>query len=185
MIELKQLFGAYNVCARFTPGFLFVCALFFLKGEQNTLFQQNSVFFTMLVVMLSSIFGFISASSSKMLERFIWSKCENPTIKYFKKEAPKLYEKICQEHGEKEAISHIRAKTRDDAKLFWKNIAYGFFRNSILLSLATLSLSCSSEYFYLNISIILITIAMTKIYSENYTQQALESYKERRITLFS
>ncbi|MBM0625035.1 hypothetical protein [Helicobacter pylori] len=35
-----------------------------------------------------------------------------------KKEAPKLYEKICQEHGEKEAISHIRAKTRDDAKLF-------------------------------------------------------------------
>ncbi|MBM0604168.1 hypothetical protein [Helicobacter pylori] len=102
-----------------------------------------------------------------------------------KKEAPKLYEKICQEHGEKEAISHIRAKTRDDAKLFWKNIAYGFFRNSILLSLATLSLSCSSEYFYLNISIILITIAMTKIYSENYAQQALESYKERRITLFS
>lgn len=90
MIELKQLFGAYNVCARFTPGFLFVCALFFLKGEQNTLFQQNSVFFTMLVVMLSSIFGFISASSSKMLERFIWSKCENPTIKYFKKRSPKI-----------------------------------------------------------------------------------------------
>lgn len=78
--------------------------------------------------------------------------------------------------------SHPR---QDDAKLFWKNIAYGFFRNSILLSLATLSLSCSSEYFYLNISIILITIAMTKICSENYAQQALESYKERRITLFS
>lgn len=31
----------------------------------------------------------------------------------------------------------------------------------------------------------LITIAMTKICSENYAQQALESYKERRITLFS
>ncbi len=120
-----------------------------------------------------------------LLMLFIWSKCENPTIKYFKEEAPKLYEKICQEHGEKEAISHIRAKTRDDTKLFWKNIAYGFFRNSILLSLATLSLSCSSEYFFMNISIILITIAMTKICSENYAQQTLESYKERRITFFS
>ncbi len=123
MIEMKQLFGAYNVCARFTPGFL--------------------------------------------------------------KKKPQNYMKKYEEHGEKEAISHIRAKTRDDTKLFWKNIAYGFFRNSILLSLATLSLSCSSEYFFMNISIILITIAMTKICSENYAQQTLESYKERRITFFS
>ncbi len=145
MIELKQLFGAYNVCARFTPGFLFVFALFFLKGEQNTFFQQNSVFFTMLIVMLSSISGFISASLIKIFEQLLWSKCENPTIKYFKKEAPELYEKICQKYGEKEAIPHIRVKTRDDAKLFWKNIAYGFFRNSILLSLVTLPLSYSNE----------------------------------------
>ncbi len=120
MIELKQLFGAYNVCARFTPGFLFVCALFFLKGEQNTLFQQNSVFFTMLIVMLSSIFGFISASSSKMLERFIWSKCENPTIKYFKKEAPKLYEKIVKSMEKKKQYHTLELKQEMIQNFFGK-----------------------------------------------------------------
>ncbi len=122
MIELKQLFGAYNVCARFTPGFL--------------------------------------------------------------KKKPQNYMKKYEEHGEKEAISHIRAKTRDDTKLFWKNIAYGFFRNSILLSLATLSLSCSSEYFFMNISIILITIAMTKICLKIMRNKHLKVIKKEGLPFF-
>lgn len=182
MIDLKHLFDAYNVCARFTPGFLFVFALFFLEGKQNIFFQQNSVFFIMLIIMLSSIFGFLSASLIKMLEQFIWNNCENPTIKYFKKEAPELYEQIYHEYGDKKAISHIKATIRGDTKLLWKNIAYGFFRNSILLALAILPFSYTGKYFYINIQIVFVVIIMTVICSRYYAQQALESYKEKNIT---
>lgn len=183
MIDLKQIFDAYNICARFTPGFLFVFALFFLEGEQDIFFQQKSVFFIVLIIMLSSISGFLSASLIKMLEQLIWNNCGNPTIKYFKKKAPELYEQISKKHGEEGVISHIKAETRGDTKLLWKNIAYGFFRNSILLTLSTLPFSYTGKYFYINIQIVFVVIAMTTICSRYYAQQALESYKEKMLAL--
>lgn len=181
MIDLKHLFDAYNICARFTPGFLFVFTLFLFEGKQNTFFQQDSVFFVVLIIMLSSISGFLSASLIKILEQFIWNNCGNPTIRYFKKKAPEVYEQIYQEYGEAGVIPHIKSKTRGDVKLLWKNISYGFFRNSILLALIALPFSHTSKYFCINIQVAVVVIVMTAICSRYYAQQALESYREKNI----
>lgn len=92
MTDLKQLFGSYNLCARFTPGFLFILAVYFLLGYGIEKLETNSIIFITLIIILSIISGFTSASLIKFVERLIWKKC-NPII-YYLKSHPKNYMEI-------------------------------------------------------------------------------------------
>lgn len=178
MIDLKQLFDAYNLCARFAPGFLFVVALIFLNGEKTLLFQDNSPILITLIIILSGVSGFISASFIKFIEQSIWKHFGNPVICHLKRNDKKLYLHLRKEHGEKEIVGYMKKITRGDDKLLWKNIAYGFFRNSIPLSLLCLLFSYASKYFYFNVCVVILVVTMTCFCSYCYAHQIIESYKE-------
>mgnify|MGYP004491286153 CR=1 FL=1 len=82
---------------------------------------------------------------------------------------------------EKNIITKIKKYTRKDSKTFGKNISYGFFRNSILLSFICLYFSYfykTHKYFYINIAICLFILLMTFISARYYAHQIVESYKE-------
>lgn len=179
MNDFRQLFGSYNLCARFAPGFLFVIAIYFLLGYDISLLENNSIIFMSLIIILSGIFGFTSASLIKFVEQFIWEKFENPVINYLSKKHFVLYNKLSNKHKDK-LLNHILAITRNDTKLFWKNVSYGFFRNSILLSLLSCFFSYSSKYFCYNICIVVFAMIMTCICSRYYAHQAIESYLEKQ-----
>ncbi|HEB9279512.1 hypothetical protein [Campylobacter jejuni] len=86
-----------------------------------------------------------------------------------------MYEKI---KNDKCIMTCILKITRDDTKLFWKNVSYGFFRNSILLSLSSLCFSYKTDYFLWILAICIFIIFATFIMSKYYAHQAIESYKE-------
>ena len=189
MNDLKQLLDSYNICARFAPGFLFIISICFLLGYDIKNFKSNSIFSIALLIILSGVCGFVSASIIKFAERFIWDKFNNPIIRYLKKKEKELYRKLLDKYKdtkeEKEINNFIVAEilkcTREDNKTFWKNISYGFFRNSILLSFIRLLFSYSSkycQYFYINIAIFLFILLMTFISAGYYAHQIIESYKE-------
>lgn len=189
MNDLKQLLDSYNICARFAPGFLFIISICFLLGYDIKNFKSNSIFSIALLIILSGVCGFVSASIIKFAERFIWDKFNNPIIRYLKKKEKELYRKLLDKYKdtkeEKEINNFIVAEilkcTREDNKTFWKNISYGFFRNSILLSFICLFFSYSSkyyQYFYINIAICLFILLMTFISAGYYAHQIIESYKE-------
>lgn len=180
MTDLKQLFGAYSLCARFAPGLLFVVALIFLHGDEALLFQDNNVIFVALIVILSGALGFISALLIKPIEQLVWSYFGNPIILHLKSKHKELYLDLSQKRTEGEIIVCIKKITRGDDKLFWKNIAYGFCRNSILLSLFSLLFSYSSKYFIINLWVVVLFIAITIFSAYYYAHQAIESYKEKR-----
>ena len=178
MTDLKQLLDSYNLCARFAPGFLFIVAVYFLLGYDIETLQDNSVAFLVLLVILSGVCGFISSSLIKFMELLLW-KVKHPTICYLKLFEKKLYEYLFNEHkSDSKIITYLLKTTRDDKKLFWKNISYGFFKNSILLSLACLYFSYPTEYFYKNIFVCIVIIFMTFICSFYYAEQAIKSYQE-------
>lgn len=178
MNDLRQLFGSYNICARFAPGFLFILAMYFLLGYDIKKLESNSIVFIMLIVILSIISGFTSASLIKFIEWLIWKKF-NPTINYLKMHHKELYENLLLKYKDDKQIAvNILVATRDDNKLFWKNIAYGFFRNSILLSFVVLFFSKNTQYFYWNFLICLFIVFMTFVSTCYYTHQVIESYQE-------
>lgn len=179
MTDLKQLFGSYNICARFAPGFLFIVALYFLLDDDIRRLESNGIIFIILIVILSAVSGFISASIIKLLERYFWRKFGNPTICYLKSQHKNLYEELLLKHkDDKQIMIYILVVTRGDSKLFWKNIAYGFFRNSILLSLICLFFSWNTQYFYWNLGICLGIVYMTFLTTYYYAHQAIQSYQE-------
>ena len=151
MNDLKQLFGSYNICARFAPGFLFIISIYFLLGYDIDKLGQNSIIFMVLFIILSGVCGFISATLIKIIERILWKLIGNPTIIYLKIVEKFFYQELLEKYKNDEDIMiDILRTTRDDNKLFWKNIAYGFFRNSILLSLACFYFSYHTQYFATN-----------------------------------
>lgn len=179
MTDLKQFFGSYNICARFAPGFLFVIALYFLLGYDITYLESNSVIFMTLVIILSTISGFASASIIKFFEQSLW-KIRHPTILYLKYYQTEIYNELLEEYkDDNKIITNILKVTREDSKLLWKNIAYGFFRNSILLSIACLFFSYQTQYFCWNLGNCLFVVFMTCVNSYYYAHQAIESYKEK------
>lgn len=182
MNDLKQLLDSYNICARFAPGFLFITSIYFLLGYDIKKLKDNSIFSIVLLIILSGVCGFVSASIAKLVERFIWYKLNNPIIRYLKKKEKGLYnELLSKRKEEKNIVINIKKYTRKDNKLFWKYIYYGFFRNSILLSFICLFFSYSSkycQYFYINIAIFLFILLMTFISAGYYAHQIVESYKE-------
>lgn len=178
MTDLKQLFGSYNLCARFAPGFLFILAVYFLLGYDIEKLESNSLIFITLIIILSIISGFASASLIKFIEWFVW-KNFNPTIYYLKSHHKELYKNLLLKYkDDKQIIINILTTTREDSKLLWKNIAYGFFRNSILLSFICLFFSCQTQYLYWNLGICLFIVFMTFVSTCYYAHQAIESYKE-------
>lgn len=180
MYDLKQLFGAYKLCARFAPGFLFILAIYFLLGYDIEKLESNSVIYIVLAIILSGIFGFTSASLIKILEQLIWNKFANPVICLLKCLELELYKELFKKHKSNKAIvTYILKLTREDSKLFWKNIAYGFFRNSILLSFIVLFVSWNTQYICWNVAICLFVILMTLVSTYYYALQAIESYKEK------
>ncbi|RAX51355.1 hypothetical protein CCY99_09250 [Helicobacter sp. 16-1353] len=179
MTSLK-LFGSYNICARFAPGFLFLLCAYLLKGCDIANLDTNSILYISIVVILSAVLGFISSSIIKILERCIWKCCGNPMISHLKKYNNELYENLLEEYKTDENIKiQILKNTRDDSKLFWKNVSYGFFRNSILLSVMCLYFSYFTNYFCHNLIVCLFVIFMTYISSDYYAEQAIESYREK------
>ncbi|BEG58044.1 hypothetical protein NHP21005_17320 [Helicobacter sp. NHP21005] len=92
-----------------------------------------------------------------------------------------MYARLCEEYTEKDIVVHIKGVTRGDERLLWKNIAYGFFRNSILLSLVSLWFSWASGYFYINLIVVVVLMGVTYSCFHYYAQQAIESYKEKGI----
>lgn len=149
MNDLKQLLDSYNICARFAPGFLFIISICFLLGYDIKNFKSNSIFSIALLIILSGVCGFVSASIIESFQRFVWGKFNNPIIRYLKKKEKELYRKLLDKYKdtkeEKEInnsiVTEILKCTRGDNKTFWKNISYGFFRNSILLSFICLFFS--------------------------------------------
>lgn len=183
MNDLKQLLDSYNICARFAPGFLFITSIYFLVDWDINNLKNNSILFIVLLIILSGVCGFVSASMIKFIERFIWNKFNNPIIRYLKNKEKELYNELLNEckKEEKNIITKIKKYTRKDSKTFWKNISYGFFRNSILLSFICLYFSYfykSHKYFYINIAICLFILLMTFISARYYAHQIVESYKE-------
>lgn len=180
MNDLKQLFGSYNICARFAPGFLFVLAIYFLLGYDTENLQGNSIIFIVLLFIISGVCGFMSATLIKFIEQKLWKLYGNPTILYLRKNKNELYAKLFKKHKNDDSImTYILKITRDDNKLFWKNISYGFFRNSIILSWACLYFSYSTEYCHYNIGVCVAILIMTFICSFYYAEQAIESYQEK------
>lgn len=84
MNDLKRLIDSYSICARFAPGFLFINSTYFLLDWDINNLKDNSILFIVLLIILSGVCGFISASMIKFIERFIWNKFNNPIIRYFK-----------------------------------------------------------------------------------------------------
>lgn len=140
--------------------------------------ESNSLIFITLIIILSIISGFASASLIKFIEWFVW-KNFNPTIYYLKSHHKELYANLLLKYkDDKQIIINILTTTREDSKLLWKNIAYGFFRNSILLSFICLFFSCQTQYLYWNLGICLFIVFMTFVSTCYYAHQAIESYKE-------
>lgn len=180
MNDLKQLFGSYNICARFAPGFLFIISIYFLLGYDIDKLGQNSIIFMVLFIILSGVCGFISATLIKIIERILWKLIGNPTIIYLKIVEKFFYQELLEKYKNDEDIMiDILRTTRDDNKLFWKNIAYGFFRNSILLSLTCFCFS-HTQYFIANLIVSVATIIMTFVSSIYYAHQAIKSYQEAK-----
>lgn len=181
MNNLRQLFGSYNICARFAPGFLFVLAIYFLLGYNTENLQGNSIIFIVLLFIISGAFGFISAALAKLIEQKLWKLYGNPTILYLRKNKNKLYTKLLKKQKNDDSImTYILKITRDDNNLLWKNISYGFFRNSILLSLVCLFFSCSTKYCCYNILICITILVMTFICVFYYAEQAIKSCQEKK-----
>ena len=182
MNDLKQLFGSYNISTRFAPGFLFITSIYFLVGWDIKNLKDNSILFIVLLIILSGVFGFVSARIIKFIERFIWDKFNNPIIRYLKKKEKELYNELINEcEKEKNIITKIIKCTSGDSKTFWKNISYRFFRNSILLFFICLYFSYFykyHQYFYINIAICLFILLMAFTSARYYAYQIVESYKE-------
>lgn len=179
MTDLKQLFGSYNICARFAPGFLFVLTLYFLLGYDIAYLESNSIIFIALIIILSAISGFISASISKIFEQSFWKLIGNPTILYLKRYQTEIYNELSEKYkDDNKIITNILKTTRGDSKLFWKNVVYGFFRNSILLSIACLFFSYQTQYFCWNLIVSLLVVFITCASTYYYAHQAIESYRE-------
>lgn len=179
MNDLKQLFGSYNLCARFAPGFLFIIAMYFLLGYDTETLQNNSIVFMILFFILSGVCGFSSASIIKIIEKLLW-KIKNPTILYlsiFKKD---IYKDLLKKHSnDNNIIIYLLEITRCDNKLLWKNVSYGFFRNSILLSLVCLYFSYYTLYFSLSLYVCVAIVVMTFVCSFYYAEQVIKSYQEK------
>lgn len=179
MNDFKNFLGTYNICARFTPGFLCLLSIYILLGFDIKKLETNSIFYICTFVILSSILGFLSSSIIKIIEQKIWKSCGNPTINYLKNNEKDLYERMREKiKNDKDIMTCILKITRNDTKLFWKNVSYGFFRNSILLSLFSLYFTYKTDYFLWNIVICVFIICATFQMSKYYTHQAIESYKE-------
>ena len=161
MTYLQQLFGPYNLCARFAPGFLFLIGVYLLEGYSLEKLQNNSIIYIVILVILSATFGFISSSIIKIIERRLWGYFGNPIILYLKSKEEILYKDLLNRYKEDNTVvACVLKKTREDSKLFWKNVSYGFFRNSILLSLCCLYFSYSTIYFCRNVVVCLFVIIM-------------------------
>ncbi|HFP7505937.1 TPA: hypothetical protein ACHD73_001947 [Campylobacter jejuni] len=179
MNDFKNFLGTYNICARFTPGFLCLLSIYILLGFDIEKLKTNSIFYIGIFIILSSILGFLSSSIIKIIEQKIWKHYGNPTINYLKNNEKDLYEKMYEKiKNDKCIMTCILKITRDDTKLFWKNVSYGFFRNSILLSLSSLCFSYKTDYFLWILAICIFIIFATFIMSKYYAHQAIESYKE-------
>lgn len=180
MNDLRQLFGSYNICARFAPGFLFVLAIYFLLGYDIKNLESNSVILIVLLCIMSSVCGFASAAIMKIIEQKLWNIYSNPIILYLKKKNKRdIYEDLLSRHNnDNNIIIHILKVTRNDNRLFWKNVSYGFFRNSILLSLVCLYFSYPTEYCYYNIGVCVATLIMTFICSFYYAREAVKGLRE-------
>lgn len=179
MNDLKQLLDSYNICARFAPGFLFVSTMYFLLGYDIKTLQNNRILFVILLFILSGVCGFSSASLIKIIEKLLW-KIKNPTILYLSIFEKDIYRDLLKKHNNgNNIITYLLEITRDDNKLFWKNVAYGFFRNSILLSLVCLYFSHSTLYFNLNLWICISIVVMTFVCSVYYAEQVIKSYQEK------
>ncbi|MBF7066833.1 hypothetical protein IY885_00940 [Campylobacter volucris] len=123
--------------------------------------------------------GFLSSAIIKEAEQKIWRYRGNPTINYLKNNEKDLYKRMYEKiKNDKDIMTCILKSTRDDTKLFWKNVSYGFFRNSILLSLLPLYFSYKTDYFLWILAICILIVFVTFIMSRYYAQQAIESYKE-------
>lgn len=181
MNDLRQLFGPYNLCARFAPGFLFVLAIYFLLGYDIKNLESNSVILIVLLCIMSSICGFASAAIMKIIEQKLWNIYGNPIILYLKKKNKRdIYEDLLSKHNnDNNIITHILKVTRNDNRLFWKNVSYGFFRNSILLSLVCLFFSYSTKYCCYNMLICITILVMTFICVFYYAEQAIKSCQEK------
>jgi len=178
MTDLK-LFGTYNLCARFAPGFLFIVLVYTLKGYDLSRLETNSFVYIVTIVILSFICGSISAGIIKIAERLLWRKFGNPTIIYLKCYKKDLYNGLFRKFGNDDAIkTEILKITRNDEKLLWKNISYGFFRNSILLSIIGFYFSYLAGYFCINLIVYFSILVMTCLSTILYAQQAIESYIE-------
>lgn len=178
MSDLK-IFGIYNLFAKLAPGFLFLISIYFLLEYDMSKLQTNSVVYIVLLIILSFVCSSISASLIKFVETFLWSRIQNPTIRYLKVNSNELYQNLLkQSKNDDDILNHILKATRKDEKLLWKNITYGFFRNSFLLSLICLIFSYKKEYFCINITVCFCVLIMTFISSYLYAKQAILSYKE-------
>lgn len=178
MTDLK-LFGTYNLCARFAPGFLFIVSIYILKGYDLTKLETNSFVYIVAIAILSFACGSTSASIIKIAERSFWGKFGNPIIIYLKCYKKDLYDSLFEKFKNDDVIkTEILKITRNDEKLLWKNISYGFFRNSILLSIIGFYFSYLTGYFCINLMVCFSIIVMTLLSTILYAQQAIESYIE-------
>ena len=179
MTDIKQLLDSYNLCARFAPGFLFITAVYFLLEYDVEILQSNSIVFIILLFILSGVCGFSSAAIIKIIEKLLW-KIKNPTILYLSLFEKDIYKTLFKKHSnDNNIITYLLEITRGDNKLFWKNVSYGFFRNSILLSLVCLYFSHSTSYFNLNLCVCAAIVVMIFICSFYYTEQMIKSYQEK------
>lgn len=94
MNDLKNFLGTYNICARFTPGFLCLLSIYILLGFDIEKLETNSIVYIGIFVILSSILGFLSSSIIKTIEQKMWKSCGNPTINYLKNNEEDLYKKM-------------------------------------------------------------------------------------------
>ena len=119
MYDLKELFGSYNICARFAPGFLFITSIYFLVDWDINNLKDNSILFIVLLIILSGVCGFVSASMIKFIERFIWNKFNNPIIRYLKNKEKELYNELLNEcKEEKNIITKIKNTLGKIVRLF-------------------------------------------------------------------
>lgn len=182
MSSIQKLLGPYNICARFAPGYLFLLSIGWICGEVDFIdFESNSILYAGTIIMLSGIVGFMSSSVIKIIESILWRVFGNPTIIYLRFSNNELYKNMVDKYkNDKKILIEILKETRGDDRLFWKNISYGFFRNSIVLVLVLSYLLCQKGFIFYSVAASLFIIFMAFISSIYYAKQAIDSYIELR-----
>lgn len=180
----------YELKARYIPALIFMIVLEFAIINKY-FYELDLGWLSMLkipLLIISSLFlallpKFCSVIISGYLQTLFWDKYGNTTILYIKKSKKPSFQKLLKLYDNSDSLLNNMLKaTRDDRKLFSKNIFYGFMRNFSFLILCFLLINIIyfNYFIFTNIIILVVTLFCLYIASQRYAEQIIMSYIEHK-----